>query len=212
MFRKRRHLNQIRRHYVPRITPGRPHYDILDWASSSSQQTRFEVLLRVANPQGRSLLDVGCGLGDLASFLSERGIDVDYTGVDVVPEMVAQARQNHPAGRFVIGDPFDTGDDPLPGETFDVVFCSGTLNLNLGNNMQFLPQALWAMLRRTQDMMVVNLLHIRDTRRDRQYFRYDPQRAMELLMDLGAREITLFEDYLPNDFTVRCRPPQTAEA
>jgi len=83
----------IQAHYESRIRPGRAGYEIVDWADAASQQRRFEVLAENADLTGRTILDVGCGLGDLWAFLQARGIRADYTGVDVLPSMMALARE-----------------------------------------------------------------------------------------------------------------------
>ena len=44
-----------------------------DWSSASSQQARFDELLRLVDGQtGFSLLDYGCGYGALADYLHDR--------------------------------------------------------------------------------------------------------------------------------------------
>jgi SAM-dependent methyltransferase len=47
------------------------------------------------------VLDVGCGPGHLTGYLSSRCPDV--TGIDMVPEFIAHARQAHPTARFELG-------------------------------------------------------------------------------------------------------------
>lgn len=43
----------------------------LGWRDHNSQLIRFEVLADIADLNGRSVLDVGCGYADLLPFLSE---------------------------------------------------------------------------------------------------------------------------------------------
>src|SRR6185503_1230336 len=59
--------------------------------SAEGQLFRFERIAQVADLRGRSVLDLGCGLGDLYPFLRKRFGALDYTGIDVVPEMVKKA-------------------------------------------------------------------------------------------------------------------------
>ena len=44
------------------------------WNSRDSQQSRFEILAGAFDLNGQTVLDVGCGLGDFAGFLHERGV------------------------------------------------------------------------------------------------------------------------------------------
>jgi len=195
---------RIRRHYQPRIVSGRENYDVVDWSSAEAQQVRFAVLADNVPLAGRTLLDVGCGLGDLWAYLKGRGIEADYCGVDLLPEMTASAAEKHPDARFVCGDIFDPdGSAMVVGGHFDVVFCSGTLNLELGNNTEFLPEALRRMLELSKEHMVVNLLHARCEMRYPHCAYYDPQAVMEIMEPMNCK-IRLIDDYLPNDFTVIC--------
>jgi SAM-dependent methyltransferase len=191
--------DRIRRHYEPRIDPSRESHDVLDWACASSQQARFEVLVSNVELAGRSLLDVGCGLGDLWGFLKSRQVEVDYTGVDLLPRMTAEARRRHPDGDFRSCDVFK---DPLPGELQrDVVFCSGMFNLNVGNNMDFVPDAIERFLELANTHVVFNMLHERAAAETHRYFFYEPRWVTDLLADQPC-ELRVLEDYLPNDFTV----------
>ena len=191
----------IRRHYEPRISPHRESHDILDWADRAAQRARFAVLADHVALAGRSLLDVGCGLGDLWGYLKERGVEAEYTGVDLLDSMLDLARRHYPHATFVAGDPFT--EDPFPGRRFDVVFGSGVFNLDLGNNMEFLAWGvprLWAL---AGEHLVFNLLHRRAAHHYDHCFYYDPHEVLAVLsgMDLSAAVI---DDYLPNDFTVLC--------
>jgi len=197
----------IRAHYNHRISPDRPNYDVLDWASEGSQQARFEVLADNVDLEGLALLDVGCGLGDLLAYLESRNLRLEYTGVDLLEEMVQAARQRHPHGRFVCADVF-SNDNPFAQESFDVVFCSGIFNLNLGNNEQFLAAALGRLMELSRDYTVFNLLHARQLQQDATYAYYHPS-AVRTMLDALPCSYRLIDDYLPNDFTVVCRRQST---
>jgi SAM-dependent methyltransferase len=55
-----------------------------------------------AIPQGGTVLDVGCGPGHIARYLSERGVSA--AGVDLSPAMVELARKLNPGLEFSAGD------------------------------------------------------------------------------------------------------------
>lgn len=191
----------IRDHYGPRISDGRRNHEVLDWSDAAAQQARFAALVDNVPLAGKSILDVGCGLGDLLAYLAGRDIDCRYTGADIVPEMIAAARQRHPEARFVCLDIF--AEDALAPGAFDVVFCSGTFNLDLGNSAEFLPCALHRLLTLARRYLVFNLLHVRTGRKHKQCAYHDPADVLAMLEPLGC-ESRLIDDYLPNDFTVIC--------
>lgn len=68
---------------------------------------------------GQTVLDLGCGPGDVAGLLAARGLTV--TGVDANPELLAAARQHHPGVRF---EHQDLRQLNLPPGTFDGLWCS----------------------------------------------------------------------------------------
>jgi SAM-dependent methyltransferase len=51
------------------------------------------------------IVDVGCGPGHVARYLADRGARVE--GVDLSPEMIAEATASHPAIAFRTADMFD---------------------------------------------------------------------------------------------------------
>lgn len=53
-------------------------------------------------PRGARVLDAGCGTGRIAGELHRRGHQV--VGVDVDPELIAAAREDHPGPTWVVAD------------------------------------------------------------------------------------------------------------
>ena len=199
--------DRIAKHYEHRIDTGRENFDVLDWASAESQNARFEVLVANVDLQGKSLLDVGCGLGDLWTFLKARKIIARYTGLDIIEKMLATAAAKHPDAKFICGDMFAHDARALPeGSEFDVVFCSGTFNLNLGNNADFLPQAVASLMDVASEQVVFNLLNKSVPFEDETYACYDPSKVLEWLGETGWG-IRMIDGYLPNDFTLICTRP-----
>ena len=113
--------------------------------------------------------------------------------------MIEEARRRHGDAVFVCMDLF-SGETP-PGAPFDVVFCSGAFNLNMGNARAFLPAAVRRLLELTRGTLVFNLLHARAAGPDRTYVYHDPADVQTILHPLDVK-FRILEDYLPNDFTV----------
>ena len=191
----------IHAHYDHRFSAENANYKVLDWASPASQRRRFEVLAENVVLRGLSILDVGCGLGDLLAFIQQSGMEVQFTGVDILDKMVEHCRKRFDSARFVQADIFS--DDAFsPGE-FDLVFVSGAFNLDLGNNLEFLPKAIGRLMKLSRRYVAFNLLHARWPEREPGYFFYEPDFVLQQLAGYNV-EVKLIDDYLPNDFTVVC--------
>lgn len=79
----------------------------LGWVSGASQTSRFEAIAQAADFNDSSVLDLGCGTGDLKAFLDARFSGISYLGIEQVPEFVAQARSRYAADAhagFELGD------------------------------------------------------------------------------------------------------------
>lgn len=68
-----------------------------------------------------SILDIGCGPGQLALLLRDKGLP-DYLGIDFSPERVEQAKKACPEFNFVLADIFET--DLLETQRYDAVLCT----------------------------------------------------------------------------------------
>lgn len=77
-------------------------YDKVGWHSGEDgQNNRFKTLLEIGVKEGDSILDFGCGLGDLYGYLRDNHIKVKYIGVDVCDFLIEQAKEKYPKGKFV---------------------------------------------------------------------------------------------------------------
>ena len=200
-------IDQIRNHYIPRISQPIENFEILDWASKESQHLRFDQLIRFTDLEARSILDIGCGLADLPVYLATQNINTNYFGVDIIPEMIEKAKKNFPAGKFCALDIFNTKNSDLKNSLsqnkFDFIYCSGALNLNLNNNSDFISHALEKMFNLAKKKLIVTLLHARQPIDEPQYFAYYPEDIRNILKPI-CKNIQIIDDYLYNDFTVIC--------
>jgi len=196
-------LKRIRNFYIPWLKSEKSNAKKLAWDSRYNQLIRFQVLIDNIELSGKSILDVGCGLGDLCSYILEQGIDVDYTGVDILAEMIADAQKNCPVGNFICADIFK--DKKVFGtKRFDVVFASGTFNLKLGNNEIFIAEMVKRFSEFSREYFAFNMLHERSSDFMDTYFYTNPEKISRIIAPYANR-IKIIDDYLKNDFTVVCQ-------
>lgn len=195
-------IDVIKGYYEHHISDENEDFAVLGWESQEAQEARFSVLFRTVQLDGKKLLDVGCGLGSLFSFLRDKGVAIQYTGVDILDTMILAAQKKNPDARFISGDIFT---EPLfsKGE-FDVVFSSGLFNLNMGNNLDFLPAAFSRLLELAGSTVVVNMLHQRSKDQEDAYYYYHPDEVKKMTLSLlhSGESVQTVEEYLPNDFTI----------
>jgi SAM-dependent methyltransferase len=91
----------LRRGYAPVATAYREH--LLDELAAKPLDRAFLDAF-VERCGVRTILEVGCGPGQVARYLASRGATVE--GVDLSPEMIAEARACHPDLAFSVADMF----------------------------------------------------------------------------------------------------------
>ena len=123
----------FRRHHLEKFQEHGATARGVDWRDEEEMRFRYDKMLKVlerdfGGPAGTpSLLDVGCGWGGLLGHALEHGLPLDYTGIDVVAEMVAYGQEHFPSGRFEVQDLF-----AMQGENlYDYVVCNAILTQRL---------------------------------------------------------------------------------
>ena len=82
---------------------------------------RLQEAFRLLIPEGKNVLEIGCGSGDLLAALKPAvGI-----GIDITPAMVAMARERHPALKFKVADVHEL---EMSGQQFDFIILSDVIN------------------------------------------------------------------------------------
>lgn len=188
------------RHYTPRVKSEYENHEILDWGDKDAQFKRFEILSQNVDLKSKTLLDIGCGLGDLYRHLSKTGnLPLSYTGSDIVEAMINLAKEQQPECSFICSDVFSHP----PTEKFDVIYCSGIFNLHTENNLEYLEYVTENCQNLTSDSptIVFNFLHHRTPKKYDHCFYYDPEQVVKILKKHFS-DITLIDDYLINDFTI----------
>ncbi len=128
----------------------------LYWENREVQEIRFEVLLGCGVKTGDSVLDVGCGFADLYHYMRDKGIAVDYTGIDLSPDMIEIANRRAPALSLFQGDLLDFNP---PEKSYDWVLLSGALNEPLQDEGAYLRAMLPRLYSTCRKGLAFNLLN-----------------------------------------------------
>ncbi len=125
----------------------------LQWRSEKAARLRYEQLVADMSFEGKDILDVGCGFGDIISYISKKTEKFSYTGCDVVPEFIKVAKKKYPKHKFIIRDYLEK---PLK-KSFDIIITSGTLNTNIKNAVDFRKRAIATMFENCGEALVFNM-------------------------------------------------------
>ena len=195
-------------HYINRVKNFNiPEYQVLDWESKEAQELRFKTLIEHFNMESSILLDVGCGLGNLAEYLDNKNIKLYYIGIDIMPEMIERAKAKtfkNINPQFMSLDFFNNNDIK---KEFDYIYSSGIFNLNLGNNDKFLKDAIKLFLIAAKKGVCFNLLDISCKEKyGNEYYYYKKEDILkttkEILESLNIKyDLNISDEYLSNDFS-----------
>lgn len=187
----------------------------LDWNSRESQRLRYQVLKELfvygKKGSGVSVLDVGCGFGDLFGFFKAEGLlnrhKISYTGYDISPKILDVGRKKYPDARFAQKDIL--ADRQVP--QFDYVFCSGALNIRTAGreeHLEFVKEMIFRMYDLARHGAALNflgegMLPIADPGdlNSGRYFFFSPELILSYVRFVCGRYV-LRHDYHAGDFTV----------
>lgn len=177
------------------------HPQTVRW-TARGQRARYEAFLALCGDlTGKSILDFGCGKGDLCGFLRDRGVSCAYTGVDLHPDLIALAKSKHPGAEFVARD---IEEEPL-GRIFDVVVACGVFNLRAGGIQQTVEAVLPLLFACTREVLHANFLTARARCHDVELHYVDPDWLLGFARRQLAPQALVREDLVPEDafLTVR---------
>lgn len=170
----------------------------LGWLNHESQSQRFAALATVGDLSGSSLLDIGCGHGDLKGYLDQRFHGFSYIGIDQMPEFIQEARSlygQRPNCYFCLAD-FMTQELPRA----DYVFASGVLSYRSEE-----PDCHFAMIERmyaaADQALAFNMLEVNKFPLHELLTGHDSEKVLARCRELSP-EVRLVRDYLQDDFTV----------
>lgn len=189
------------------------------WRSEGSQWKRFELMVipfyaDIFSNTNISVVDVGCGQGDLLGYLIDGGFEGKYFGVDVSPEMIQIAEQRietdfkelkqRPVFRC---KDFMTVD--INEKSHDFVFASGIWNMHVWNSeglaTLYAQKTITKMFQISKNGIAFNMLSVHGDWYNENNHYYEPLEILKHALNL-SRNVVFRHDYAPHDFTVIIKP------
>jgi len=172
--------------------------EALGW-TAKGQLLRFRSLLDIApSITRRKVLDFGCGKGDFYGFLRERGITVDYTGLDINGSLINLARRKFPGVRFAV---FDSEEETLD-EDFDYIFLCGVFNLEVRGLNTLIRRTLKSLFSRCRIALAFNALSDHNPNKDYELHYVSPEEIFGFAVRELSPYVSLRHDRMAHDFTM----------
>lgn len=192
--------DQVRKFYQSQLAEYGPSARGMAWGSTETHLRRLNLAKQISGyvnrskyQQGMTVLDVGCGLCWLP-FRWGMNLKYDgYTGVDLVPEYLAdvRARFGHLEDdrdisqmNLLEGDFLDM---PGPWPAYDITVALGTMAWQPAVTATAIYTKMWELTRRT---MVISVLLNRP---------FSKLYLLNIAKELGAEQFCYWEEYVPNE-------------
>lgn len=168
----------------------------LGWGKAR-HRLRYHALLSQWELAGLSLLDFGCGFGDLYGYCIEKGLDVDYHGIDINTTLIEEGKRHYPEANLKVCDALNGG----MSETFDIVVASGLFNTKIDDNQGFVESA-FEFFRKTCKLgFAANFLSSNVDYRSDGLNYSDPGEILSVAYSC-SRRLVLLNNYMPFEFTI----------
>ncbi|WP_368634250.1 class I SAM-dependent methyltransferase [Kurthia gibsonii] len=192
-------MDSIKQHYQNLFEKYGDSFKSAQWSDQSTQYKRFEVLCEIADLKNKRILDFGCGTGELANYFKQKDIHVEYTGVDIVENMLEFASKKHPKHRF-------TTLDKIENEVFDYILISGVFNNKTKRNKEFYEEIIKKLSGMCSKGLAFNMLSKYVDYYDEHLFYVYPEDVLSYVKQITPfvtlrNEYQLKENVVPFEFT-----------
>lgn len=158
---------------------------------------RYHILLNQWKFNGETLLDFGCGFGDMYGYIRKLGLNLIYRGYDINPDLISIGKTKYPDIELSTEDIFSF-DVP---KSFDFAVSSGVHNLKLEDNWKFIEQTFERFAFLCRKGFALNFVSNKVNIFDEHLYHADPARVLNLAYSY-SKKVVLRNDYMPFEFSI----------
>lgn len=176
----------------------------LGWGNTGRQEVRFFILSEhILKFSECSILDVGCGFADLYEYLIGCGWRGKYTGVDIVPGLLAVAKKKHPDINVKISDVSNKEEVKNLGN-FDFVVASGIFNAKIKeqSNIEHIESSIRNMFGLCNKGVFIDFMSTSVDFQHEDAWHTSPVWAAEVASLITKGCFSLRHDYMPFEFAL----------
>jgi len=197
-------IENLKQYYQELLIKHGPSPEAVQHIHKSSQYKRFEILTSIAK-KNDSIVDIGCGLGDMFQYLTEQKFSGRYLGLDFVEEFIMLAKKKYsPRASF---QQCDLLTEEVPSG-YDYIILSGVFNNKMQNNHEFMLTTLEKMFSSCKKGIAFNAMSTYVDYQDDNLYYTDPLYIFDFCKKKLSRNVTLKHDYIlkqgsiPYEYTI----------
>ena len=171
--------------------------EALGWKNRENQTIRFKNILEIGDLNGTTVLDVGCGTGDLFDYMNQQSITCNYTGIDQVKEFIELAGKKyrtHPNASFLLGDFWS-----VDVHRYDYVLASGALSYR-NSDPEFIYKMIFRLYSLSEIAFGFNLMESTELK-DGGLVAYEKNRILAYCQKI-CPNVIIKDNYLKDDYTI----------
>ena len=176
------------------------------WSNNQTNSVRFRILTEdILLGKNISILDFGCGIGNLYKFLNKKNFKGIYTGIDISKLQIVFAKKNIKSKRasFYHQNIFKK----KLTKKYDYIFINGVFNNLTSNNFKVLEKIIKTLFKNCKIMMAFNNLSYYVDYYDKGLYYVKPEKIFEFCKKNISLKVKIRHDYiikkktLPFEFT-----------
>jgi len=181
-------------------------YDVktLGWGTKEQQNYRFsQVLKGDVDFTDRKVLDIGCGFGDLGSFLLANNVDFkEYVGWDLNPDLINEANSIWKSYKKLSFEVENIASLKPNGTVADIGIMLGVLNLNFKDKMdnyEYSKKLIASAFQSVREVFLVDFLSAKislDYPKEDFVFYHDPGIILDFALTLTSN-VEIKHNYSP---------------
>ena len=188
--------NKIITRYTDRYTKFGHSPKTLGW-DKGKQFLRFSILTSYFNLKSKSVLDIGCGFGDAIDYFNKVFKKYEYSGIDIVPKLIAEAKRKHAGKTFYCSDFLEM----KLKRKFNFAFGSGIFNFKLekSDNYGYIENVIKKSLESVDEGVAFDFLSDKVDFKYEHTFHSSPEKILKIAYKY-SNNIILRNDYMPFEF------------
>ena len=164
------------------------------------QYTRFESLIP-KDLSVASLLDYGCGLGKLVSYLKDTDSKIRYSGVDIVSHFI-----KHNSKKFSDVDFYQINSYQDISKKYDLIVASGTFNIISEDYLKhktYVFDCLTHLFNQANKCLAVDFMHTQVDFQQKGAFHLDHLELIQFIEKNLTTKYILRRNYLPYEYSIQ---------